>query len=186
MVCLCEWMTCPAQSKWRALLCSFTVPHNDWRQKGEPCRGFIPPVNAKRHPVSLWGEWPEDSKVCGPNFPFSVTFSWSLWANKGSWKRKTQPKLYAKLMGLKRPVSHTVFPTSSRGYQQSLERKRVNLGSYVQNSDRLRTTKQPPTAHLNVLSTYWTMSVCFHLRRWRVGLSGGWGPNKFNGPFRKN
>ena len=36
-------------------------------------------ASAKRHPTSLQGEWPEMGEVCGPNFPFSVTFSWSLW-----------------------------------------------------------------------------------------------------------
>ena len=51
-MCLCEWMTCPAQSKWRALLCSFTVPHNDWRQtqKGEPGRWFIPTCQCQETP----------------------------------------------------------------------------------------------------------------------------------------
>ena len=42
-VCLCEWMTWPAWSKWWALLCGFTVPCSDWSQppKGEPCLRFI-------------------------------------------------------------------------------------------------------------------------------------------------
>ena len=36
-------------------------------------------VNAKRHPTSLRGEWPEMGKACGPNIPFFVTFYRSLW-----------------------------------------------------------------------------------------------------------
>ena len=75
-LCLCEWMTRPVESKWWALLCSFEVPRHDWRQppKGEPWRGLHRPANATRHPVGR----PEMGKACGPNFPFSVTFSWSL------------------------------------------------------------------------------------------------------------
>ena len=80
-VCLCEWMTCPARSKWWALLCGFTVPRNAWREppKGEPCQGFILTCQCQETPTSLRGEQPEMGEACGPNFPFSVTFSWSLW-----------------------------------------------------------------------------------------------------------
>ena len=78
--CLCEWITRPAPGKWWALLCGFVVPRNDWRQplKGESYRGLYWPANAKKHPRSLWGERPEMGKACAPNFPSSVTFSWSL------------------------------------------------------------------------------------------------------------
>ena len=48
-------------------------------RKGNLVEGLYRPANAKRHPTSLWGERPEMSKACEPNFPFSVTFSWSLW-----------------------------------------------------------------------------------------------------------
>ena len=37
------------------------------------------PPTAKRRPTSLRGEGPEMDEACGPNFPFSVTFTWSLW-----------------------------------------------------------------------------------------------------------
>ena len=70
-VCLCEWMTHPARSKWRALLSGFMAPPNDWRQswKREPCRGFIPTCprretpnvparGAARNGRSVWTELP--------------------------------------------------------------------------------------------------------------------------------
>ena len=37
---ICEWMTCPVQSKWGALLYSFAVTLYGLWQK--PCQGFIP------------------------------------------------------------------------------------------------------------------------------------------------
>ena len=48
-------------------------------QKGSLVGGLYWPANAKRHPRSLLGEQPEMDKACGLNFPFSVTFSCSLW-----------------------------------------------------------------------------------------------------------
>ena len=47
-------------------------------QIGSFVRGLYWLANAKRHPMSLREERPEMGEACGPNFPFSVTFSWSL------------------------------------------------------------------------------------------------------------
>ena len=70
-VCLCEWMTHPAWSKWWALLCGLTVSCNDWRQppKRGPCRVFIPTCQCQETPKvpvrgatkngqSVWTELP--------------------------------------------------------------------------------------------------------------------------------
>ena len=69
MVCLCEWMTRPARSKWWALLCGFAVPRNDWRQppKVEPCWGFLPTCQCEETPNLPEREMGE---VCVLNFPF--------------------------------------------------------------------------------------------------------------------
>ena len=48
-------------------------------QKGSYVRGLYWPSNPNRHPMSLQGEQPEMGETFGPNFPFLVTFSWSLW-----------------------------------------------------------------------------------------------------------
>ena len=84
-VCLCKWMTCPAWSKWWALLCGFAVPPNDWRQppKGEPCWGFIltcqcqethkvPARGAARNGQSMWTEL----SFLGYFFLLSLTIPW--------------------------------------------------------------------------------------------------------------
>ena len=47
----------------------------DSPQKGSLGRGLYQPANAKRHPVSLRGEWPEMGEACELNFLFSFTFS---------------------------------------------------------------------------------------------------------------
>ena len=83
-VCLCEWMTHPACSKWWALLCGFAVPHNDWRQppKGESCWGFIltcqcqetPKVPERVATRNGWSVWAELSFL-GQFFLVSLTIS---------------------------------------------------------------------------------------------------------------
>ena len=67
-VCLREWMTRLARSKWWTLLSGFVVPRNVWREppKGEPCQAFsptcqcqdpnIPVRGAARNGQSMWTE----------------------------------------------------------------------------------------------------------------------------------
>ena len=53
MVCLCEWMTCPAQSTCVALLCgSVATSHGLWQI---PVGALYQSANAKRHPWLLLG-----------------------------------------------------------------------------------------------------------------------------------
>ena len=48
-------------------------------KKGRPVQDLYQPAHAKSRPRSLLAERPEMGKACGPNFPSSVTFFWSLW-----------------------------------------------------------------------------------------------------------
>ena len=48
-------------------------------KKGRLVGGLYLLANAKRHPMSLWGEWPEMGKTCELNFSLMVIFSWYLW-----------------------------------------------------------------------------------------------------------
>ena len=80
MVCLREWKTHPAWSKWwilsvvsRCLMTEGSPP------KGSLVGGLCWPANAKRHSTLLQGEWPEMDKAYGVNFPLSINFFWILW-----------------------------------------------------------------------------------------------------------
>ena len=62
MVCLCEWYTlCEANGEPCSVVFQCLVMTEGSLKRGN---------NAKRHSTSLWREWPEMDKACGPNFPF--------------------------------------------------------------------------------------------------------------------
>ena len=90
MVCLCEWMTCPARSKWWALFCGFEVPHNDRSQlpKGETCCGFmltcqcqevlnISSRGVARNGQNMWSELSFLGQIFSGLFDHSIT-AWGI------------------------------------------------------------------------------------------------------------
>ena len=78
--CVNEWHAlCEASDEPCSAVSQCFVMTEGSPRKGNLVGGLCRPANAKRQPTSLRGEQPEIGKACRMNFPFSVTFSWSLW-----------------------------------------------------------------------------------------------------------
>ena len=81
MVCLCEWMTHPAQSTCGALPCGFMVTsHGLWQIR---VAGLKLPTNAKRQPWLIWGTHLKWANCVDWTLLFGQSF-WCLWPFQNS------------------------------------------------------------------------------------------------------